>query len=275
MKLIEIKKLYDTGNYVCYQYLPAIEIWTKLETVNWSSNYIHRLIHKNHEFIADYVITYPDTIVDVKFLTDVDFHPNKTTDDFFRTYNPEMFDYRLSLEPKSESEEFYGATEKDVEIVKDALKLNDKNFESHCDDIFGKDSKIKPILSITANDGTIHEFEKPEFDCEFIAIQDNYIYGNITIGGITFVVKWSDEGGVVSSGGATRAYNLVPIEKHWYDSSENFPRIVYNTGGFSGIIEVTHKIDNILYYHGGHTKIWDIRDLTKTEVDSIYYEGKE
>lgn len=382
MTSIKIKKLYDTGSYVCYKYLQ--KIWTKIEIVDWSSNAIHRLIHKNHESIADYVITNPKTIVEVKLLTDKNFHPNFTTDDFFLTYNPEIFDYRLKPEieklnedfnggyieasqeaydllvkldlqpligvntevyliwytdiddkkidkpyftsetfntintktdakqfyinnsklswekpliqyqppfadisiPKTEIEEFYGATEEDVKIVKDVLKMDNKDFESHCNDIFGKESK--PILSITAPNETIYKFEKPEFKYSGLFITEGVIIGAL-IDDNVYAMKWSLGGKSIGTNGDI-LYNLVPIKKPWYEDKK-FPAygFIVDTDyepaetpiiiqGYNGDIE---SGINLLYNHNTIDNIYDeialesVRLATKKEIDSIHYEGKE
>lgn len=146
-----------------------------------------------------------------------------------------------------------------------------------------REDVMKDTISTTAEDGTVYEFEKPEFECELKHIDNDYIYAKLMVGGIDFVVMYNLEGGVVSSGGATRAYNLTPIKKQWYKDKEILSKenpkliVIIETGVKLWAYGYDRECFEVLeeFYEQGFIDEKKVRLANKEEVLSLYYQDKE
>ena len=134
----------------------------------------------------------------------------------------------------------------------------------------GTSKVAKDILSITAPDGVVYEFEKPEFECKIFYRNSKYrtIHGIIFEEGNTYSIEWNHAGKVlnVTLSRGVKNYNLTPIKKEWYEYPENFPALLKHDW---------YKIFNTVYYMEdvlALNKHW--RLATKEEVMSLYLEDK-
>mgnify|MGYP006995583509 CR=1 FL=1 len=138
--------------------------------------------------------------------------------------------------------------------------------------------EAKPkILSITADDGTVYEFEKPSFECELLKVVDEL--NSQCIIGYTFknnrvlATKWHIDGCEMFTGTFSQNVDLTPIAKPWYENEANFPALVTKDGDTFQVWQ-KHFFERMLesmlddFANG-----W--RLATKQEVDSLYYQDKD
>ena len=123
--------------------------------------------------------------------------------------------------------------------------------------------EMKETISITAPDGTVHEFEKPEFECELLEVKDEKIFGwHRGDNGYIEIIRFN-----FSGGSNVMSTDLTPVKKEWYDYSENFPAVmVEGATGKWFIVEFKEQ------YH----EYCDDSDrlATKEEVMSLYWKDK-
>jgi hypothetical protein len=125
MNLDEMKKLYSSGNWVCYVREKrgfTLGNWEKANEPKWNVLLGYKLIHKDHESIMDTVIANPD--VEVEYTHKIigsDKLGGIKVEDFFTHYE-EHFDYRLK--PVDEP---FKVTEVDEPIEVHAVFTEDKD----------------------------------------------------------------------------------------------------------------------------------------------------
>jgi len=133
------------------------------------------------------------------------------------------------------------------------------------------DKEIEPIsaknaqVEITSDDGTVYEFEKPEFECELYAVktnsQDIVIIGAIkNKQDVWWESKWSISGKDFNSA----TFNLTPIKQK---EEIQFPALM--TTEYKEFTNANNKDTLQTLLKMG----W--RLATKAEIDSLFYEGKE
>ena len=183
----EMKELYETGDYVCYWATTNNDNWQnrdkwfKTTEPFWVREYRYKLIHKRHADIAKEVSKNPD--VEVEYIRNkiVSYKWNKEGD-FFTNYNF-LYNYRLKLQEVSAEIKCNEPSATDYYISYTFKPQEEKEGGSTNMDTNSNNSKCSDgisrleTISITAPDGTVYEFEKPEFECELFKCVDNFILG--------------------------------------------------------------------------------------------------
>lgn len=139
---------------------------------------------------------------------------------------------------------------------------------------------MKETISITAEDGTVYEFEKPEFGCEFwkIGSINNLQYsiiGSVEMYGCTNLVYWNFDGKCHQGNGYfINEWNLTQIKKEWYEDETNFPALLIKNYGTEEKPDYDYGLimNASSYIVQVEENGW--RLATKEEVESLYYEGK-
>ena len=123
-------------------------------------------------------------------------------------------------------------------------------------------------LSITAEDGTVYEFEKPDFDCELLKVYENKkIVGSACDASFGHELQpfiWNINGIVISRD--SRIYDITPIKKPWYENEDNFPALLIWNDYDRVVYNKNEAINNL-------EKNW--RLATKEEVEALYYDNKD
>ena len=87
-------------------------------------------------------------------------------------------------------------------------------------------------ISIIDEDGTVYEFEKPEFECEFWKTIGNTLYGIVYEDGRDVAQQWDIRDGesfeFIRIGDIK--FNLTPVKKQWYEDDNNFPCLIRKEG---------------------------------------------
>ena len=245
----EMKELYETGGYVAYT--DNNGVWRKTpkqsSLIMWNLN--HVLIHKRHAKIAEEVAKNPDVEVEVRDkYTILTSHPPQAKWDFveyfFEGYSEDE-DYRLK--PKEEKED------------EQRQSRNNNNSDMDLE-------KNRETISITAPDGIVYGFEKPNsFDVEIERVIGTraygYIYNDKLINGIA-QQSWDLIDGKGSSYLIDGNQNLTPIKKEWYEDENLLPIIVYSD--LKGL-EILNTFGDKRNSH---------RLATKEEVMSLYWKNK-
>lgn len=136
------------------------------------------------------------------------------------------------------------------------------------------------IISIADEGGKVYEFEKPEFECELLAIDDsNQIVGLTYPNGQKTLTCFNLQGEafeIVDELIRWHNKDLAPIKPKWYEDETNFPALVVNkSGDYQKVVKLE---DNVMIFSCGQLHIdrfnseW--RLATKEEALSLYYEGK-
>ena len=130
--------------------------------------------------------------------------------------------------------------------------------------------KCRETISITAPDGTIYEFEKPEFECELFKCVDNFILGVVYDfrANKPLVQSWDLATGNGSNYLIDNCSNLIPIKKKWYEYPENFPALMIE--GATGKWFVIEFEEQYYDYCDGSDRL-----ATKEEVMSLYWKDKK
>lgn len=132
-------------------------------------------------------------------------------------------------------------------------------------------------ISIKDENGKEYEFEKPEFNYEFLKVVDDIIIGyvktyyNEIIGGY-----WKDNGEFISGRANYKEWNLIQIKPKWYEDESNFPALITDGKRLevaTGFNSESQRFFYREYFYSNICNGW--RLATKEEVLSLHYEGKD
>ena len=254
----EMKELYRTGEYVCYWATPDNEHWQnrdkwfKTASPTWVIEYRYKLIHKRHADIAEKVAKNPDTEVESTNVYGDDGEPMlfTTAVSFFKWYN-EKYEYRLKPQEAKEDEQ------------RQSRNNNNSNMDLERD---------RETISITAPDGTVYEFEKPNFNIVMHEVRNRFIFGRVN----EMPVVIGIDGRILDSDYVSIGKFLTPIKKEWYEYPENFPALVINS---KELYLVNSYKDGWVSFRKYEKDAYNLnlehyRLATKEEVMSLYWKDK-
>ena len=123
-------------------------------------------------------------------------------------------------------------------------------------------------ISITAEDGTVYEFEKPDFQCELLKVyKDTIIIGSACDAyhhSTLQAISWMTDGCTVKD--RDSIYELTPIKKPWYEDESNFPTLLKAQGEYYLETYPLNEGTKVL------VKTNKIRLATKEELLALYVE---
>jgi len=144
---------------------------------------------------------------------------------------------------------------------------NDNGCEQHFCDTNDNETSVSSI-SITDN-GKVYEFEKPEFECEYIGSKSPHEFAMWVKGNGVWMVFIYTFAGVAWYNQTTQLpFNLTPIKSKWFEDESNFPCIMTKIKKS----RTTYKSFEYRDFKNLFDSGW--RLATKEEVSSLYYEDK-
>ena len=162
-----------------------------------------------------------------------------------------------------------------IEDLNELSIVGEEEMQIEFDMNMKNNEKTKEIISITDDNGKEYKFVKPEFECELLKVL-HFKLNNPDILAIVnsdVVVTFFDNGECYYMDETNASdYNLTPIKPKWYDNIKFPLPYVNNKHGEFDFIE---SKENLLQHHLVMFHLGKYRLLTKEEVNSFYFDGKE